>query len=170
MSFLRHLLCAMRYLMYQHSMSDTANHALPRHQARTAGGGGEKESSVPELCSLESVCRQAFVYRHITKCAFTTIFINSKYSITVTGYYIQSESAITRHQTDRVLKHSTSRHLVSTHLCSANRKPSDLELVSICTFLFYIYLWLNIRVSNCTPDEPSRTLRRNVLRVKQLVL
>ena len=32
-------------------------------QARTDGGGGEKESSVPELCSLESVCGQACVYR-----------------------------------------------------------------------------------------------------------
>ena len=46
-------------------------------QARTdGGGGGEKESSVPELCSLESVCGQACVYRHIARCVFTTIFIN----------------------------------------------------------------------------------------------
>ena len=44
------------------------------------GDGGEKESSVPELCSLESVCRQACVYRHIARCVFTTIFINHKYS------------------------------------------------------------------------------------------
>ena len=44
--------------------------------ARTDGGGGEKESSVPELCSLESVCGQACVYRHIARCVFTTIFIN----------------------------------------------------------------------------------------------
>ena len=41
---------------------------------------GEKESSVPELCSLESVCGQACVYRHIARCVFTTIFINHKYS------------------------------------------------------------------------------------------
>ena len=38
--------------------------------------GGEKESSVPELCSLESVCGQACAYRHIARCVFTTIFIN----------------------------------------------------------------------------------------------
>ena len=37
--------------------------------------GGEKESSVQELCSLESVCGQACVYRHIARCVFTTIFI-----------------------------------------------------------------------------------------------
>ena len=44
------LLCAMRYLMCQPAMSDTANHASTRRQARTdgGGGGGEKESSVPE--------------------------------------------------------------------------------------------------------------------------
>ena len=47
---------------------------------RTDGGGGEKESSVPEFCSLESVCGQACVYRHIARCVFTTIFINHKYS------------------------------------------------------------------------------------------
>ena len=62
------------------AMSDTANHASMRHQARTDGGGGEKESSVPELCSLESVCGQACAYRHIARCVFTTIFINHKYS------------------------------------------------------------------------------------------
>ena len=66
--------------MYQPAMSDTANHASTRRQARTDGGGGEKESSVPELCSLESVCGQACVYRHIARCVFTTIFINYKYS------------------------------------------------------------------------------------------
>ena len=32
------------------------------------------------LCSLESVCGQACVYRHIARCVFTTIFINHKYS------------------------------------------------------------------------------------------
>ena len=42
----------MRYLMYQPAMSDTANHASTRRQARTDGGGGEKESSVPELTLL----------------------------------------------------------------------------------------------------------------------
>ena len=42
-------------------MVDTANHASTRRQAQTDGGGGEKESSVPELCSLESVCGQACV-------------------------------------------------------------------------------------------------------------
>ena len=47
--------------MYQPAMPDTANHAWTRRQARTDGGGGEKESSVPELCSLESVCGQACV-------------------------------------------------------------------------------------------------------------
>ena len=57
-------------------MPDTASHASTRRQARTDGGGGEKESSVPELCSLESVCGQACVYRHIARCVFTTIFIN----------------------------------------------------------------------------------------------
>ena len=31
---------------------------------------------MPELCSLESVCGQACVYRHIARCVFTTIFIN----------------------------------------------------------------------------------------------
>ena len=40
-------------------------HASTRRQARTDGGGGEKESSVPDPCSLESVCGQARVYRHI---------------------------------------------------------------------------------------------------------
>ena len=68
----------MRYLMYQPAMPDTASHASTRHQARTDGGGGEKESSVPELCSLESVCGQACVYRHIARCVFTTILINHK--------------------------------------------------------------------------------------------
>ena len=73
MSVLCHHLCAMRYLMYQSAMPDTASHASTRRQARTDGGGGEKESSVPELCSLESVCGQACVYRHIARCVFTTI-------------------------------------------------------------------------------------------------
>ena len=63
----------MRYLMYQPAMPDTASHASTRRQARTDGGGGEKESSAPELCSLESVCGQACVYRHIARCIFTTI-------------------------------------------------------------------------------------------------
>ena len=66
--------------MYQPAMPDTASHASTRRQARTDGGGGEKESSVPELCSLESVCGQACVYRHIARCVFTIIFINHKYS------------------------------------------------------------------------------------------
>ena len=66
--------------MYQPAMPDTANHASTRRQAPTDGGGGEKESSVPELCSLESVCGQACVYRPIARCVFTTIFINHKYS------------------------------------------------------------------------------------------
>ena len=67
----------MHYLMYQPAMSETANHASTRRQARTdGGGGGEKESSVPELCSLESVCGQAYVYRHISRCVFTAIFLN----------------------------------------------------------------------------------------------
>ena len=57
-------------------MPDTANHASTRRQARTDGGGGEKESSVPELCSLESVRGQACVYRHTARCVFTTICIN----------------------------------------------------------------------------------------------
>ena len=42
--------------MYQPAMADTVNHASNRHQARTHGGGGENKSSVPELCSLDSVC------------------------------------------------------------------------------------------------------------------
>ena len=75
MSLLGHHLCAMRYLMYQPAMPDTASHASTRRQVRTDGGGGEKESSVPELCSLESVCGQACVYRHIARCVFTTIII-----------------------------------------------------------------------------------------------
>ena len=66
--------------MYQPTMPDTASHASTRRQARTDGGGGEKESSVPELRSLESVCGLACVYRHIARCVFTTIFINHKYS------------------------------------------------------------------------------------------
>ena len=74
MSLLCHHLCAMRYLMYQPAMPDTASHASTRRQARTDGGGGEKESSVPELCSLESVCGagvslpqycQVCLYHHI---------------------------------------------------------------------------------------------------------
>ena len=67
----------MRYLMYQPAMPDTASHASTRRHARTDAGGGEKERSVPELCSLESVCGQACVYRHIARCVFTTIFINN---------------------------------------------------------------------------------------------
>ena len=68
----------MRYLMYQPAMSDTANHASTWRQARTdGGGGGEKEGSVPELCSLQSMCGQACVYRHIARCVFTTTFINN---------------------------------------------------------------------------------------------
>ena len=43
---------SMCYLMYQLAMSDTTNHASTKRQARTDGGGGEKESFVPELCSL----------------------------------------------------------------------------------------------------------------------
>ena len=44
-------------------MPDTASHASTRRQARTdGGGGGEKESSVPELCSLQCVFfKQTFV-------------------------------------------------------------------------------------------------------------
>ena len=38
------------------------------------GGGGERESSVPERCSLEGVCGQACIYRHTARCVFTTIF------------------------------------------------------------------------------------------------
>ena len=72
MSLLCYLLCAMRYLMYQPAKSNTANPASTRRQARIDGGGGEKESSVPELCSLESVCGQACIYRHIARCVFTT--------------------------------------------------------------------------------------------------
>ena len=64
--------------MYQPAMPDTANHASTRRQARTDGGGGDTESSVPELCSLESVSGQECVYRHIARCAFTTILINQK--------------------------------------------------------------------------------------------
>ena len=71
----------MRYWMYQPAMPDTASHASTRRKARTdGGGGGQKESSLPELCSLESVCGQACVYRHIARCVFTTIFIDHKYS------------------------------------------------------------------------------------------
>ena len=74
MALLCHHLCAMRYLMYQSAMPDTASHASTRRQARTdGGGGGEKESSVPELFSLESVCGKACVYRHIARCVFTTL-------------------------------------------------------------------------------------------------
>ena len=51
----------------------TANHASTRRQART-DGGGEKEGSVPELCSLESVCGQACISRHIARYVFTTPF------------------------------------------------------------------------------------------------
>ena len=36
----------------------------------------EQQGSVPELCSLESVCAHACVYRHIARCVFPTIFIN----------------------------------------------------------------------------------------------
>ena len=69
----------MRYLMYKPAMPDTSNHASTRRQARTDGAGREKESSVLERCSLESVCGQACVYRHIAGCVFTTIFINYYY-------------------------------------------------------------------------------------------
>ena len=83
-------------------MPDTASHASTRRQARTDGGGGEKESSVPELCSLESVCGQACVYRHIARCVFTTIFSNhdlKQTPIKVTFSLIQnvSERSITLH-------------------------------------------------------------------------
>ena len=72
-------------------MPDTASHASTRRQARTDGGGGEKESSVQELCSLESVCGQACVYRHIARCVFTIIFINHKYSCSgVFNFKLQS--------------------------------------------------------------------------------
>ena len=76
--------------MYQPAMPDTASHASTRRQARTDGGGGEKECSVPELCSLESVCGQACVYRHIARCVFTTIFttIFINYFISLTDVYI----------------------------------------------------------------------------------
>ena len=67
-------------------MPDTASHASTRRQARTDGGGGEKESSVPELCRLESVCGQTCVYRHIARCVFTTIFINHKITLIVKIY------------------------------------------------------------------------------------
>ena len=60
----------------KNSTPGTASYTSTRHQARTDGGGGEKESSVPELCRLESVCGQACVYRHIARCVFTTIIIN----------------------------------------------------------------------------------------------
>ena len=84
MSLLCHLLRTMRYLMYQPAMLDITNHASARRQAQTDGsGGGEKESSVPELCTLESVCGQACIYRHIARCVFTTIMtilINRKFS------------------------------------------------------------------------------------------
>ena len=73
----------MRDLMYQPAFPDTASHASTRRQARTDGGGGEKESSVPELCSLESVCGQVCVDRHIARCVFTTIFINLLYSSSI---------------------------------------------------------------------------------------
>ena len=69
--------------MYQPAMLDTANHASTRRQARTDGGGGEKESSVPELCSLESVCGPACVYRHVARCVFTTIFINYTFNSSI---------------------------------------------------------------------------------------
>ena len=58
-----------------------------RRQART-DGGGEKESSGPELCNLESVCGQACIYRHIARCVFTTILINHKYSCSVVFNFI----------------------------------------------------------------------------------
>ena len=60
----------MRYAI----ISDTASHASTRGQARTdggGGGGGEKKSSVPEkltLCSLDRVCGQPCIYRHIARC------------------------------------------------------------------------------------------------------
>ena len=75
----------MRYLMYQPAMSDTANHASTRRQAQAdgGGGGGEQESSVPEYCSLESVCGQACVYRHVARCVFTTIFINYTFNSSI---------------------------------------------------------------------------------------
>ena len=73
--------------MYQPAMPDTANHASTRRQARTDGGGGEKESSVLELCSLESVCGQVCVYRHIAGCVFTTIFINHEYLSILYNYF-----------------------------------------------------------------------------------
>ena len=65
--------------MYHALLDVPACYASTRRQARTDGGGGEKESSVPELCSLESGCGQACVYRHIARCVFTTIFINQNY-------------------------------------------------------------------------------------------
>ena len=78
--------------MYQPAMPDTASHASTRRQARTDGGGGEKESSVPELCSLESVCGQACVYRHIARCVFTTIFINHKNIVSKLSYIVNTST------------------------------------------------------------------------------
>ena len=81
----------MRYLMYQPAMSNTANHASTRRQARTDGGGGEKESSVPELCSLEIVCGQACVYRHIAGCVFLPPYLS-----TISTAAVVSSTSFTR--------------------------------------------------------------------------
>ena len=75
-------------------MPDTANHAWTRRQARTDGGGGEKESSVPELCSLESVCGQACVYRHIARCVFTTIYKSKKLVALKQKLYLEKADAL----------------------------------------------------------------------------
>ena len=56
----------------------------------TDGGGGEEESSVPELWSLVSGSGQGCIYRHIARCVFTIIFINHKYScIGVLNFILQ---------------------------------------------------------------------------------
>ncbi|XP_065175193.1 macrophage mannose receptor 1-like [Sycon ciliatum] len=52
MSLMCHLLCAMRYLMYQPAMSDTANHASTRCQERIDGGGVQVINDLPPSTSV----------------------------------------------------------------------------------------------------------------------
>ena len=82
----------------RHSSIATYVVASTRRQARTDGGGGEKESSVPELCSLENVCGQACVYRHIARCLppyLSTIKIRRVNFFSTTGHFAEFLSLYT---------------------------------------------------------------------------
>ena len=63
MLLLCHLQCATSYHLL--CRIPPTMHRLGARLELMVVHGGEKESSVPELCSLETVCGQACIYRHI---------------------------------------------------------------------------------------------------------